>query len=335
MLNMNSLLEANQPVAFFFNGIGDHVLNLPALRALAKAFGNKLTLLYVSANQDFFFCDLPETRRVPIKIRLESSRRSRTFDAQAVADQVGKCDLFISLVPWITASLVELLDRLKPEVSIGFFSNYGVCLPLDFNKHSADLAFDIVQRIAPNYQLDDFAEPLTYPEEEWKKTRRITELLSPGTRVLAVHADTDPSKMWNAASLTKVLDMFLDDHSDFCALVVGSSAQTLDDCRHENRVIPCYGLPLVNSCCLVSGADLFLGVDSCMLHVADFSRVPGVGLFGTTQSHEFGFRVGPNITIQANESLEEIQPEQVYLALETLLTEPNQSTVWYCGKPAA
>ena len=335
MLKINGLLEANQPVAFFFNGIGDHVLNLPALRALAKVFGSKLTLLYVSASQDFFFCDLPDIRRVHIKLRYGPSDQRRMFDAQEVADQIRGCDLFISLAPWLSESLAELLDNLKPEFSIGFFPNYKICLPLDFNKHSADLAFDIVRCIAPDYRFDDFAEPLSYPKADWDNTRRLTELLSPGTRVLAVHADTDPTKMWSAAHLARTLELFLDQHRDFVVFLVGSSAQPLDACFQEDRIIPCYGLSLVNSCCLVSSADLFLGVDSCMLHVADFSRRPGVGLFGPTKSYEFGFRVGPNITIQANESLDEIQPEQVYLALETLLDEPNQAALWYCSKPAA
>lgn len=339
MLKMNSLLEANQPVAFFFNGIGDHVLNLPALRALAKAFNGRLTLLYFSATQEFFFRGIPDARRIPINLRFKSWGQGRTFyrmfDAQKVSDQITGCDLFISLVPWLSKSLIELLDKLKPEVSIGFFPNYRVYLPLDFNKHSADLAFDIVRCVAPDYQFDDFAGPLIYPEGDWDKTRRITELLSPGTRVLAVHADTDPTKMWSPTCLTRALDLFLDQHPDFVVLLVGSSAPSLDACLQEDRIIPCYGLSLVNSCCLVSSADLFLGVDSCMLHVADFSRVPSVGLFGPTKSYEFGFRVGPNITIQGNESLDEIQPEQVYLALETLLDKPNQSTVWYCSKPAA
>jgi ADP-heptose:LPS heptosyltransferase len=332
---MNSLLEANKPVAFFFNGIGDHVLNLPALRALAKAFKGRLTLLYVSAKQEFFFRGLPDACHIPIDLRFGTSGRRRTFDAQKVADQITGCDLFISLVPWISQSLIELLDKLKPEVSLGFFPNYSLHLPLDFNKHSADLAFDIVQRITPNYKFEDFAQPPIYPEEEREKTRRIKELLPRGTRVLAVHDDTDPSKMWDAASLARALDLFLDEHRDFVALMIGSSDCSLEAGIHEDRIIPCGGLSLANSCCLVSSADLFLGVDSCMLHVADFSRVPGVGLFGPTQSYEFGFRVGPNITIQANESLSEIQPEQVYLALESLLAEPAQSSLWYCSKPAA
>ena len=79
---------------------------------------------------------------------------------------------------------------------------------------------------------------------------------------------------------------------------------------------------------LVAQANFFLGVDSCMLHVADFCRVPSIGIFGPTQADEFGFRLGPNITIQADGGMRSIEVEMVRRAIESMLICPHQSETW-------
>ena len=84
---------------------------------------------------------------------------------------------------------------------------------------------------------------------------------------------------------------------------------------------------------LVTEADFFLGIDSCMLHAADFAGVPSVGLFGPTSAAEFGFLVGPHIAIQAQQTMAEIEVPDVSDALESLLAEPHQFTVRHLSAP--
>jgi len=78
----------------------------------------------------------------------------------------------------------------------------------------------------------------------------------------------------------------------------------------------------------VAESDLFVGVDSCMLHVADMARIPGVGLFGPTNAKEFGFYIGPHIMIQAEGSMEKIGAGQVTEALNRLVAQPAQAATW-------
>lgn len=54
--------------------------------------------------------------------------------------------------------------------------------------------------------------------------------------------------------------------------------------RPRQRLVRVERLRLGVALALVSLSDLFLGVDSCMLHMADLCRVPGVGLFGPDSS---------------------------------------------------
>lgn len=53
----------------------------------------------------------------------------------------------------------------------------------------------------------------------------------------------------------------------------------------------CGGLALPTAFELVRYVDVFVGVNSCFLQAADLWRTSGVGLFGATEVHEFGFRL--------------------------------------------
>lgn len=322
-------LSAEYPLAFFLNGYGDNYLNLPTLRALSQLFEGRLTLVCRQGPDLFCFDDLAVNRRIALDARFNG--KDYQFDAVAAATDIGQCDLFLSLVPWSSSSLNDLLEACGDIVSIGFFENYTRRLRLDYDKPSADLAFDLVRSLRPDYQLHDFLEPLCYPTERRQKVQEIFSLLEPGTRTLSVHMDSRAHKNWDENRWVESLDAFLDKHADFVALLVGRPERPIDTSRWRNagRVIPCYGLSLPSSCCVVAESDFFIGIDSCMLHVADMARVPGVGLFGPTKAKEFGFYIGPHIMIQADGSMEKIAVDIVTEALNQLVAAPAQAETWW------
>lgn len=327
---LREALKAEAPVIFFINGIGDNILNLPALRALGALFAGRSSLICCGSAL-FMFDELPLKRA--IKISVESSAYGREFDADAVAAETGSCDVFLSLVPWHSESLTRLVKKLRPQMSVGFFSNYDIRLPLNFDQHTSELAFDLVRLFDARSRLKDFTAPPCYPNEARAEARKLRQQLSPGAKALAVHADTGQKKMWDGDKLMQTLDTFLSLHTDFTVLLVGGRPQSLDCGLYGDRVIPCYGLPLPVSMALVTEADFFLGIDSCMLHAADFAGVPSVGLFGPTSAAEFGFLVGPHIAIQAPHTMAEIEVSDVAGALESLLAKPHQFTVRYLSTP--
>jgi len=57
--------KARWPVAIFANGIGDHLINLPAARALAALYPDGLTIICRQGVGQLFFSDLP--LRVPLR----------------------------------------------------------------------------------------------------------------------------------------------------------------------------------------------------------------------------------------------------------------------------
>ncbi len=319
------LHNAERPVVVFGNGIGDHLLNLPALRALAHLFPEKLLLVCRHGAVATFFSDL--VVRAVHETTFERLNAHREFDADAVAGAIGECDLLLSLNPWHSPSVDRLLAHFVSVESVGFFPGFRSVLPLDFTKHATDLAFDVVRRVAPTLQVEDFAGPPCLPIECDHSAERLRRVLPASFRVLAVHPDTQEDKMWPAGNWVLLLDEFLERHRHFVVFVVGARDIGLERGRWRERVLPCYGLPLAGAISLVGKADLFLGVDSCMLHAADLFRVPGVGLFGPTMASEFGFRLGPHRHVCGEGTTASISVSEVAAALESLLSEGDDAGV--------
>jgi hypothetical protein len=313
-------LAARRPVAIFSNGYGDHLLNLPALRALASLFPGRLALICQTGVRQSFFAGL-ELRQV-CEAEMEIVERGKIFDADAVADALAPCDLFLSLNPWHSSSIDRLLERFGRPPAIGFHPPFEVCLERDFSKHSSELAFDVPRTLDPGLRLDDFAAPPPWPARFRRAAQRRVAGLPPGSRLLTVHTDTEERKMWPCGRFAEVLDRILDRHPELWVADVSEQDSGLRQGRHGGRVLLCCGAPLPVAIALVARSACFLGVDSCFLHAADLWRVPGVGLFGPTEPVEWGFRFGPGRHVCGEGgSMASIAAGEVLEALESLLRD--------------
>jgi ADP-heptose:LPS heptosyltransferase len=302
----------------FYNGRGDHLLVLPALRALADLFRGRLTLICGNGLHATFFSELP-LRQVVETAFWQDGDAGHQFDAARVAQQLPHCDLVCALVPWNSAAVDQLLQRVAPAHSVGFYQNAGHLIRIDFTKHYADSAFLLPQFIKPSLSIEDYAAPPALPRAAREAARRFRARAAAPWRVLTVHPETDPRKTWPRDRFAAVLDRFLDEHPDFIACIVSAVDQQLDRGRHADRIVSCCSIPLDVAFGLVAEADLFLGVDSCMLHLADLSRVPGVGLFGPTASSRWGFRFGPHRHVCGNGVMTDIAVAEVCDALNALV----------------
>jgi ADP-heptose:LPS heptosyltransferase len=315
------LPSALDPVVLYCNGIGDHILAATAVRALAHLFPGRLTLVCAPGAQRLFFRDIGFVS--VLETRFEPMRGGRRrFDAEAVAAAVRRCDLLISLNPWHSNSVDRLLTRLRPRFSLGFFGAFAASLPLDYRKHSAELTFDVARFLRPALRLDDFASPLRLPPGARRWAGSVRGHIPRGLKVLAVHAETKREKVWSVRHMRRVIDEFLECHEEFVAFEVGEKPLQRNGLRHHERFIESHGLPLPLALGLVAEADLFLGVDSCMLHAADLFRVPGVGLFGPTSSREWGFRFAPHRHVEFGLKTHAAVETEVLGALESLVAQP-------------
>lgn len=292
---------------------------LPTLRALCSLFPNRIKLICGERDRRTFFADLPLADL--IELQYEKSSGGWLFDAAAAAKAVGTCDLFISPTSWYSESIDALLDILKPATSIGFTDQFSRRVAYDRRVHATDRVFAVAQEIEPSLNIEDFSQPVRLPCSEMEKARFVRNKIPGFMRVMGIHTHTVPEKMWSPAKFISTLDKFLERHPDYVVFIFDPARYRLDSGRHGNRVfpLPCSEIPLVSAFAILNEVDLFLGVDSCMLHLADLQRIAGVGLFGPTNPHEFGFRFGPHRHVRASHSMEDISEGEVLSALDELV----------------
>ncbi len=304
-------------VVFFAHGFGDSILTLPALRALAHVFPRRSALICERDVFELLFWELkfPATFEVNIEVK----DGVQWFDARVISQHVASCDLFVSLTPWHTPSVDQLIEALRPEKSIGFSPAFSEQLPLHTDEHSIDLAFSVPRYVDPTLRLDDF---LHAPKLTPRATSSVTSLaipVGPSTHLLTIHGDSKPDKMWPGASWSRFLNVFLASHPTYIALLVGLRDINIRSQMFPDRVFSYLGLPLSDTLALLAASDMFCGIDSVMLHAADLFRVPGVGLFGPTNPRVFGFRVAPHNHVWNTRGINHITVEDVCSACEDLV----------------
>jgi ADP-heptose:LPS heptosyltransferase len=171
--------------------------------------------------------------------------------------------------------------------------------------------FALASLFEPGARLLNFARPLPFNIRETRGARRV----------LAVHGDTRPEKMWPLDRYDRVLTEFLRANRRWRVVALNFSPDQLPNACATNRTELVRGVALSEAMRSVAAADLFLGIDSCMLHVADLCKVPGVALFGPTRAEQFGYCIAPRSRVrnlQANAATEEISIDQVGEALEVV-----------------
>lgn len=308
----------------YANGIGDHLVTLPAVRALSRLLEGRLRLVTAPEVARLFYRDVSvgEVAAIPFSGEPGGGKR---FDAEWAARRIGRCPLLVSLNPWHSRSMDELLRLVRPEASIGLDPAFDAYVPLDFSLHSADMAFSLVRALDPSLRIDEFSGPPDLDAEARRKGRALVTGLPQGFRAIAVHADTQPWKEWRPEHFRAALHGFLDRRPDYVAFVLGSRDLGLDQGPHGARVLPAIGLSLHASMAVVEASDLFLGVDSCLLHAADLFRTPGVALFGATSAAEWGFRFARHAHMDCGPKMDRDRIRRVIASLEELHRgDPNR-----------
>ena len=318
---LQSLSQAQFPVAIFTNGIGDTLMSLPALRALASLYPDRLTLLCDRESGPHFYSSLRLGALVPLPTRRnreESQWWKREIDIDAVLSPGVECDAFFSFNGGVSESQRTLLATLRPSVSMGFTHDFDLVVSPRSDLHHCDDLFQIPRALRSSLCLEAFSHPPPLEAVEDRVTGELARALPQASRVLAVHPETHPAKSWSLSSFSTVLQAFLEQHPEFVAIVVGRTELPPLIGQPGERLLSFTNLPLPLSCALVSRADLFFGIDSCMLHVADFSRVPGLALFGPASNPaKWGYRFGIHHHLSAG-SMNDLAPDGVLTALKAV-----------------
>lgn len=304
------LREIEEPAVFLFNGIGDHVLAMPALRALSRAFDGRMRIACAPGAPKFLFDELP-LRGV---VEVEGPGRGAFSPPPALR----RCDLALFLSPWVGGQLARLVESLEDAVSVGPSIFCDLKVQSNGRPHAADVGFWVAQAVVGDIALEDFSAPLKIPARSRRKASEFRRGMRGARKMLVLHPETHARKRWSYSSLRETVGCFLREHPDYCVRVVGQGSVAPDRWAGIRGLAECRGLSLEESFALVSQADLFLGMDSCMLHVADLFRVPSVGLFGPTPAWRWGFRFSPGIAVQGRDRMADIRADDVAPLLSEL-----------------
>ncbi|HEV2990105.1 MAG TPA: glycosyltransferase family 9 protein [Candidatus Angelobacter sp.] len=325
-LNSPLIQGIEHPVVIYNSGgIGDHLMSLPALRALAKLWPHRVTVVCVRGAGPLFFNDIAllrtedtttyythdgKTGKITLQV-LPGAPTNGTglppastqtpdaewvrwtpwsFDPEAAAQKLGSCDAVFSLTPWHSPAIDRLCEILRPNLSIGFSSSFSIPLQQAPSRHLADVFFDVPQSLDSSLRIMDFVRGTFVPETYRMDALRTRKLVPDEFKVLVAHGETKPDKEWIAERFARTIDEFLGQHQDYVCFVLGKNSFHLEVKQHRTRVFHCYPLHLCTALALLEHADLFIGIDSCMLHSADLHGVPGVGLFGPSDAARTGFR---------------------------------------------
>jgi HEXXH motif-containing protein len=312
-----NLLDAQTPAVFAYNGgIGDRLCNLPALRALDALFPERLALLCAKGDKQLYYSDLK--LRAAHELDFEQLPTGWTFDAEALVRRMGQCDLLISINPWHTGSVSQLLARFPHAESVGFFPEFRRHLACDYEGHAMDMAFAVPAFLGTSLQLSDFSQPPALSQMACAAAREFRRRYVGSQRTLFVHTDTKPEKRWPRERFEAVIETFLGEFPEFTALVVDVHGEGIVRGRFPDLVLP-VSVPLEVCLALLRDSDLFLGIDSCHLHAADLFRIPGVGLFGPTSCRRWGYRFDTDHRhFQGPGRMDTIKVDQVCEGLRTL-----------------
>jgi ADP-heptose:LPS heptosyltransferase len=206
-----------------------------------------------------------------------------------------------------------VLNATRPKQSIGFQPSFDEYVDVERDVHMFDKIFALVQRISPHLDLQDFCAPPLFSPPAVKVAKRLKDqCIGKGTKLLFVHPETKPDKMWINSDYNYVLGKFLKERPQYQAVVCTQQRFELDCHPRIHSIRPHLELALA----LVGLADSFLGVDSCFLHAADLYGVPGIAMFGPTNPKIWGYRLTkPARNIYADGQILNVNKEEVLQAL--------------------
>jgi ADP-heptose:LPS heptosyltransferase len=354
-------------VIYTSGGIGDHLLALPALRAILHSFPRAVKLVCIPGSREVLFRGLPFLEILEVStldyrggqigmsqkpVRSQFRRQAAystcdliekptttpnqswwSFDVSAVVNLFLDCDILVSLALWHSTNADDVLAMVRPSLSVGFSQTFDRWIRPNFDLHVADLYFSAATALDPTLRIHDFIGPTAVHAQCRRRANLVRASIPQGYRVIAVHADTMKQKMWPPRRFAAVLDLFLERHPEFVVLVVGTQHLPLSVGRYRERFRSCVGLPLSVSLALVETVDVFLGVDSCMLHCADLQKIPSLGLFRQPRHTEpatfpwcsnaqtWGVRFAPHVHVCGTGTMASIREEEVNKALESLVLD--------------
>lgn len=299
------------------NGLGDQLIAWPTLRALRQALPGEMELWVGLGMYRSLYHDVAMTGWCIPHV----GTTLRQLDVSIVKDDHPRVDLFVSICTWWNPTVQAFVERLGAPRSVGLWGEHDETLRPPVG-HMFDIIFTMARHFDSRLVLEDFAAPPSFSgAAECAARRFVAEHLAPGERMLFVHPDTRPDKMWTAAGWSRALHDILEACPDLKIFLTSQSVPFTPELgRHQHRLVA-LDTPFEMTLAILRYASAFIGVDSSLLHGADLLRIPSVGLFGPTDPAQWGFRLTPchRLLHTKGAPLSALEPKAVVDALREVL----------------
>ena len=267
------------------------ILTLPSIRALAQNLDSRVSLVTDDCPSELLFGDAGFSSILNVDMSRTGPGQPRHFNAARVIKLLSDVDFFISLVPWSSRSLQDVIGKSSFKATFGFGLGFDFGLWPDPNKHAADRSFDLVKKFNKDLEITDFAYPIKLPQEMMTAASQVRSAIGDNRKILVVHEETStPEKCWDPSRMRQMLETVTSERDNLTAIVVSRRGPSFDIRGLEDRVVSIEKVSFEFFLALIAEADVFVGVDSVGLHAADLWNIPAVGLFGPTRPEEWGFR---------------------------------------------
>src|SRR5579859_6017588 len=275
---------------FFANGFGDSIICRPTHIALASVLPRPSVFIYGGRDNEFMFRDLGYDAFIKIDWHTNPTDLAE-FNVAQIDLTDWDVDLFVSSVPWFSRGMQGLIEKCNARRTVGYFDAFTDVVSRHRNLNAVEQSFDLARLFQSDADINDYKRDIPFSAAAKRFCIDIRRQLSERGvhRVIAVHAETAAAKMPEPRVFSQTLCQTLSETGDVGVFVVGGrSAEVVCPC-HAHRMFHIRGLNLELAMAAVASADIFFGVDSCMLHVADYCGVPGAALFGDSDSVQFGY----------------------------------------------
>ncbi len=283
-------------VVFCADGLGDHILSIPAMNALAAGLGTRVTLVTRDGMTRLFYSGCAFTS--VIEVPMSAMEHGWEFDSVRAAAGCPVAASCVVLVPYSSVALRSWLSIIAPrDIAWGHKALAEYAGDSTGAAHQVDRMIGLVR---PVLGLTVPAMDLTWalPEEAWTWARCQKSGLTGGSkRLLVMHFETGGAKCLVPEEVTALVSHLHTALNDWSLVLVSEAVPAYRDKLLECGAHTIAGNTLERVFALVRSADAFLGCDSCMLHAADLGGVPSIGMFRSTNPAQWGLRFASGMNI--------------------------------------
>lgn len=278
--------------------IGDTLLATPALAALHARFPRAaISAVLYRGNAGILEGNPAIAHRIVLDAGTSPSRPLRIARAASTIEWLT-FDLMVNFSP--AASLLGAVSGVREQVHLRlppYWWLLGANSPSYYERHTVDHYLAVVRPLLRGKPDAEMRQPRVYISDTHRAEARrlLAERGVPaGACTIVLHAGGEGfngRKQWSARRFAAVARHLMHARDAWVVLIGGAEDRALSrgvaDLAGPHAVSLAGDSSLLESAAIIESAHLFIGNDSCPLHIAAAVNTPAVGIYGPSNVSQF------------------------------------------------